>query len=160
VFRVDQFLWAKPVKGLKKKKPAAQADTSFEDDDLFVVSSSQEPSTSTSALMHETPSSTAREDITRMFNEMLDSLLPRLGRSPKLATPIRRGALTQLINLASTPEQLGDVAEVMKLYHDNDSKKKIIEETDAGDAFISEPSFSSINRLLTGHVLYSEMHIT
>lgn len=84
--------------------------------------------------------SASREEVVQTFNQLVDHMIPRLGRKPEIATPIRRGALTQLINLAGDRAQLENVTEIIKLYHDNQSQKGVIEDTDAGDAFISESS--------------------
>jgi hypothetical protein len=127
------------VLGLKKKK-AADVDTLFEDEgDLFGVDATSEPLITTKEEIRSNSTNGAtREDVDKMFNQLVDHMVPRLGRKPEIATPVRRGALTQLINLANSREQLGNVTEIMKLYHENDFQKKILEDTDAGDAFISK----------------------
>lgn len=69
-------------------------------------------------------------------------MLPRIGRVPEIATPIGKGSLLQLINLAQTRQDMKKVIETFTLIHENRVAKTLLEETDAGDAFISEHSFT------------------
>jgi len=108
-----------------------------EEGDLFDFGLSEHPAPVEKDLHAHSSPSVAREDVTQAFNQLIDHMIPRLGRKPEIATPIRQGALTQLINLAKDREQLENVSEVIKLYHDNQGQKKVIEDTDAGDAFIT-----------------------
>jgi hypothetical protein len=124
-----------------KKKKAATPGADEDEGDLFDFGLSEHPAPAEKDLHAHPPPSVAREDVTQTFNQLIDHMVPRLGRKPEIATPIRQGALTQLINLAKDREQLENVSEVMKLYHDNQGQKKVIEDTDAGDAFISEPPY-------------------
>jgi len=121
-----------------KKKKAGTLAADEEDGDLFDLEAASNTSGSVEKDLHaHNLASASREDIVRAFNQLVDHMVPRLGRKPEIATPIRRGALTQLINLAGDREQLENVSEIMKLYHDNQSQKDVVEETDAGDAFIT-----------------------
>lgn len=123
-----------------KKKPQRASDNFLEDDggDLFGDAAESEKSAPTQKDLHvQTSSPAAREDVLQTYNQLVDHMVPRLGRKPEIATPIRKGALTQLINLSCDRAQLENVTEIIKLYHDNESQKFVLEDTDAGDAFIS-----------------------
>jgi len=124
-----------PIRLKKRKTTATAADE--EDGDLFGFDSAEEHSAAVDKDLHaRITSSASREDVVQTFSQLVDHMVPRLGRKPEIDTPIRRGALTQLINLSVDRTQLENVTEVMKLYHDNQSQKNVIEDTDAGDAFI------------------------
>lgn len=123
-----------------KKAKAFDLEETFDEDDGDLFSST--PAAETPApLKNDTITavkpSESREDTSQAFEQLAGLMIPRLGRYPEIATPIRRGALIQLINLASNLEHLEKTSEVIKLYHDNERHKTILEETDAGDAFIT-----------------------
>ncbi len=122
--------------GLKKKRSKTDLFDGFEDRgaDLFESEKVEKTLWTSDEVVEEVRTYDSEAD--KSFDDLLDSMVPRLGRNPRVPKPLRKGALINLIELAHTKEHLALVVKALAMYRESRTLATVVEETNAADAFI------------------------